>query len=242
MADKSRFSKLIGGAIAGVGLVAGYVLAIRPRILTWGATKEEVERSLPGDDLVRNAKMEATHAITINRPADQVWPWLIQIGHQRAGWYSYDWLHRLMGIAGSLEHERRSAEHVLPQLQDLQVGDVVEIAPDMGYDVVQIDPGRALVLHIAVETETFEPFDPAGEPPDTYFTSSWTWFLEERGENATRLIVRIRVGYSPSLANALMTHGIMEPGSFVMERRTLLGIKRRVEGVEREARCIPWPL
>jgi len=230
MAERSRFSGLIGGALAGAGLVAGYVLAVRPRILTWGATREEVERSLPGDDLVRDAKMVATHAITINRPAHEVWPWVVQIGHQRAGWYSYDWLHRLMGVGGSLEDERRSAEHVLPQLQNLQVGDVVEIAPDMGYNVVEIDPGRAMVLHIAVETETFEPFDPAEEPPDTYFTSSWTWSVEERGRNATRLIVRIRVGYSPSLANALMTHGVMEPGSFIMERKTLLGIKRRVEG------------
>ncbi len=229
MEGESRFSKLIGGVIAGAGLVTGYLLAVRPRILTWGATDGEVQRSLPGDDLVRDAKMEATHAITINRTADQVWPWLVQIGHQRAGWYSYDWLHRLMGIAGSVEAEHRSAEHVIPELQDLRVGDVVEIAPDMGYNVVDLDPGRALVLHIAVETETFEPFDPARRLPDNHFTSSWTWFLKEHGENATRLIVRIRVGYSRSLANVLMTHGIMEPGSFIMERKTLLNIKRRVE-------------
>jgi hypothetical protein len=233
VAKKSRISKLIGGALAGAGLVAGYIIAIRPRILTWGATREEVDRSLPGDDLVRDAKMKATHAITINRPACEVWPWVVQIGHQRAGWYSYDWLHRLMGVAGSVEDDRRSAEHVLPQLQNLQVGDVVEIAPDMGYNVVEIDPGRAMVLHIAVETETFEPFDPAEELPENHFNSSWTWFLEERSADATRLIVRIRVGYSPSPANALMTHGIMEPGSFIMERKTLLGIKRRVEGAAR---------
>jgi hypothetical protein len=161
--------------------------------------------------------------------ADQVSPRLVQIGHQRAGWYSYDWLHRLMGIAGSVEAEHRSAEHVIPELQDLRVGDVVEIAPDMGYNVVEIQPERALVLHIAVETDSFRPFDPREETPANHFNSSWTWFLNERAADATRLIVRIRVGYSPGLANASMVHGVMEPGSFVMERRTLLGIKRRVE-------------
>lgn len=229
MAERHRFSKLIGGAITGAALVAGYAVAIRPRILTWGATDEDVKRPLPGDDLVREAKMEATHAITIDRPPDEVWPWLVQIGHQRAGWYSYDWLHRLMGIAGSVENERRSAEHIIPELQDLEVGDVVEIGPEMGYEVVEMEPGRALVLHVALEPGSFRPFDLGEEMPPEYFTSSWTWFLEESGESATRLIVRIRAGYSPSLANALTVRGVMEPGSFIMERKTLLGIRRRVE-------------
>jgi len=229
MGDRDRFSKLIVGTIAGAATAAGYVLAVRPRILTWGATEDEVTRSLPGDELVLNPKMEATHTITIHASAAEVWPWLVQIGHQRAGWYSYEWIHRLMGIAGSVEHPSRSAERILPQLQDLEVGDIVEIAPDMGYNVVEIQPKRALVLHIAVETDSFRPFDPKEEMPSNYFNSSWTWFLDERAGDVTRLIVRIRVGYSPGLANALMVHGLMEPGSFVMERRTLLGIKRRVE-------------
>ena len=229
MGNRNRFSKLIVGAFAGAAAAAGYVLAVRPRILTWGATGDEVARSLPGDELVASPKMEATHAVTIRASAPEVWPWLVQIGHQRAGWYSYDWIHRLMGIAGSVEHPSRSAERVLPELQDLEVGDVVEIAPDMGYNVVEIQPERALVLHIAVETDNFRPFDPKEEMPVNHFNSSWTWFLDERAGDVTRLIVRIRVGYSPGLANALMVHGLMEPGSFVMERRTLLGIKRRVE-------------
>ncbi len=231
MAEKSRFSKLIGGLVAGAGLVAGYVLAIRPRILTWGATDEEVERPLPGDDLVPDPQMVSTHAITIDRPPDQVWPWVVQIGHQRAGWYSYDWLHRLMGVAGSVENERRSAERVMPMLQDLQVGDVVEIGPDMGYKVVELVPERAMVLHIALEMGTFRVLEPGEETTAETFASSWTWFLEEHGAGTTRLMVRIQVGYSPSLSNALMVHGVMEPGSFVMERKTLLGIKRRAEAM-----------
>jgi hypothetical protein len=134
-----------------------------------------------------------------------------------------------MGVAGSLEDERRSAEHVISDLQNLQVGDQVEIAPDMGYNVVALEPEQAMVLHIAVDTNTFDPFDPAEEPPDDYFASSWTWFLDRIGGDKVRLIVRIRVGYRPSLANGLMVRGVMEPGSFIMERKTLLGIKRRAE-------------
>jgi len=229
MGRKGWLGTLVGGAAAGAALIGAYVVAIRPRLLTWGATAEEAERTLPGDELVADAKMKATHAITIDAPAAEVWPWLVQIGHQRAGWYSYDSLHRLMGIAGSVENQERSAEHVIPELQALDVGDMIEIGPDMGYKVVEIDPGRALVLHIAVEMGTFRSFDPAEETPNDFFASSWTWFLKELGENKTRLIVRIQMDYAPSALQALMVRGVIEPGSFVMERKTLLGIKRRVE-------------
>ena len=229
MGRKGWSRTLVGGAAAGAALIGAYAVAIRPRLLTWGATREETERKLPGDELVPDPKMKATHAVTIDAPAAEVWPWLVQIGHQRAGWYSYDSLHRLMGIAGSVESKERSAEHVIPELQDLEVGDVIEIGPDMGYNVVEIDPERALVLYIAVEMGTFRSFDPREERPDDFFTSSWTCFLEGLGGGKTRLIVRILVDYAPSISQALMVHGVMEPGSFLMERKTLLGIKRRVE-------------
>lgn len=239
MAASTRLSRCIRGAIAGGAAVGGYVLAVRPWMLTWGATDAEVEQGLPGDGLVTEAKMEATHAITIRASAAEVWPWLVQIGHQRAGWYSYDWIHRLMGIAGSVDDgsgqpsEHRSAERIIPSLQDLQVGDVVEIGPDMGYNVVEIQPERALVLHVALDTDSFRPFDPVEESPASSFESSWTWYLDPTDAASTRLIVRIRVGYTPSLANALLTHAVMEPGSFVMERKTMLGIKSRAEAATR---------
>jgi hypothetical protein len=188
---------------------------------------------LPGDDLVPNAKMEATHAITVRASTADVWPWLVQIGQKRGGWYSYDWLHRLMGIAGSAEHGRRSAEHIIPELQDLAVGDVVEIAPDVGYNVVTMRPQRALVLYVVVDAGSGRPLDPGEEMPARYLTSSWCWFLDGTGEGTTRLIVRIRIDHNPSLMNALMIRGVIEPGSFVMERRTLLGIKRRAESLNR---------
>jgi len=214
-----------------VVLLAGlmYWLVIRPWLLRWGATDADARRSLPGDDLLPHPKMETTHAVTIRASAAEVWPWLVQIGHKRAGWYSYDWFHRLMGVAGSVDDDRCSARRVIPELQHLEVGDSVEIAPGMGFKVVAIEPGRALVLHVALDMRTWRPFDPAGTIPDAYLNSSWVWFLDGVDEKTTRLIVRTRYDYNPSLLNALMMRGLMGPGGSVMERKTLLGIQQRAE-------------
>ena len=234
MAGK-KVSTFIRAAIAGGTAVGGYLLAVRPWMLTWGATDAEVQRRLPGDDLVTDPQMEYTHAVTIRASAAEIWPWLVQIGHQRARWYSYDWIHRLMGIAGSVDDgsgqssEHRSAERIIPSLQALDVGDVVEIGPDMGYNVVEIEPERALVLHVALDVDAFRPFDPAAESPARTLESTWTWFLNQTSPASTRLIVRVRVRYTPTVANVFLVHALMEPGSFVMQRRTLLGIKRRAE-------------
>ena len=113
-----------GVLAAAVMVVAGivYALVIRPWQLRRGATDAEVRRSLPGDDLVPDPKCGYTQAVTIKAPVSEVWPWLVQIGYKRAGWYSHDLLHRLMGIAGSVDDERRSAKRIIPELQDLGRG------------------------------------------------------------------------------------------------------------------------
>jgi hypothetical protein len=134
-----------------------------------------------------------------------------------------------MGIVGSVEDGRQSAEHIIPELQDLAVGDVIAISPDGGYSVVEIRPEPGLVLFAAVGLSSGRPIDCGGDAPGSALTSSWTWFLDEIDERTTRLIERIRIGYSPSLANAVVIRGIIEPGSFLMERKTLRGIKRRAE-------------
>jgi hypothetical protein len=213
-----------------------YWLVIRPWLVTWGATDADVRRSLAGDDLVPYPKMETTHAITMQASAAEVWPWLVQIGYKRAGWYSYDFLHRLMGVAGSVDDDCRSAKRIIPELQYLEVGDSLEIGPGMGFTVVAIEPGRALVLHVALDMRTWRPFDPAGSMPDAYLKSSWVWFLDEVDERTTRLIVRTQYDYNPSLLNALMIHGVIGPGGSVMERQTLLGIQQRAEAAAKRDR------
>jgi hypothetical protein len=227
--SKKSLWKGLGAGLLGAAAVSAYVFVIRPWMLTWGTTEEEARRPLPGDALVPNPKSEETHAITIHAPAGEVWPWVVQIGYDRAGWYSYDFIHRALGCAGSVDSPECSAERIIPELQDLKVGDQVEIAEGMGYRVAALEPERAMVLHAAFDMETMEPFDSAGPKPDAYLNSGWAWVVEPIDDETTRLIVRIRQDYSDSLPIALMMYGVIEPGSFIMERKTLLGIKERAE-------------
>jgi len=192
-----------------VTLALLYAVAFRPWHLHRGATLAEVLLPLPGDDLVPSPKFSYTQAISIEARPDEVWPWLVQIGYGRAGWYSHDWIHRLLGIAGSLDNDRRSADRVIPELQDLQVGDLIEIAPGMGLEVVQLERGRFLLTG-----------NEAG---------SWVWFLDPADGDATRLIVRFRGTWEPSLANHLLYGISNELGSLIMQPKTLRGIKLRVE-------------
>ena len=218
----------------GIGITAGvaglmYGLAIRPWQLRRGASDAEVRRALPGDDLVPNPKCGYTHAVTIKAPASEVWPWLVQIGYKRAGWYSHDFLHRLMGIAGSVDDERGSAKRIIPELQDLKAGDVVEIAPGMGYVVANIEPERALILQSRVDTSKWESLSSSDPLPAKYLCSSWVWFLEEIDAKTTRFIVRVKSDYSPGLLSTLSAGIPNELGSLVMQPKTLRVLKQRAE-------------
>jgi len=201
--------------LAIVALAVVYAFIVRPWHLHRGATKDEVQRSLPGDELVPNPKFVWNQAITISAPAAEVWPWLVQIGNQRAGWYSWDVIHRLLGVAGSVDYEDRSADRIIPELQGLQIGDVIQMMPeDMGapgYAVVSIEPDRALVTHIDDENG-----------------ASWVWVLDPIDAESTRLIVRFRQKWEPGLNGLAFWIGD-ELGSLVMQPKTLSGIKQRAE-------------
>jgi hypothetical protein len=224
----------LGVFFIGIGIAGGvagsvYALVIRPWHLRRGATEAEVRRSLPGDDLVPGPKFGYTHAITINASVSEVWPWLVQIGYKRAGWYSHDWLHRIMGIAGSVDDERGSARRIIPELQDLKVGDVVEIASGMGYAVVGMEPGRALILQSRVDTDKWESLSSLDPLPEKYLSSSWVWVLEEIDDRTTRLIVRVRTDTNPGLLSTLSAGIPNELGSLVMQSKTLRTLKQRAE-------------
>jgi len=205
--------------------------ALLPRMNKWGATDAELVRSLPGDELVPQPRIETMRAITINASPAEVWPWLAQIGYKRAGWYSYDFLHRLLRVAGSVDDPRASASRVIPELQDLKVGDSIKIAPQMAFDVVAIEPQRVIVLYGGVNTSTGEKLEPTKPMPEQYLNTSWVWLLEEVDSSSTRLLVRFRQDYNPSRLNRLVYRFSSEFGAFFMERRTLLGIKHRVEAM-----------
>jgi hypothetical protein len=220
--------------VIGIGIaigVAGFVhaLVILPWQLRRGATNAKIQRSLPGDDLVPSPKSGYTQAITIKAQISEVWKWLVQIGYKRAGWYTYDFLHRLVGIAGCVDDERRSAKRIIPELQDLGVGDVIEIAPGMGYTVVGLKPEQALILQSILDTVKWESVSSDDPLPEKYLMSSWVWFLEKIDEKTTRLIVRVRSDHNPGLLSTLSTRIPNALGRLLMQPRTLRVLKQRAE-------------
>jgi hypothetical protein len=129
-----------GSLIAIAGVAAGYALLGRHWHLRWGATETELRAKLAGDDLIADADLTATRAIAIRCPADQVWPWLAQVGQGRGGFYSYDRLENLVRC------DIHSADRIVPELQNVEVGDEVMLAPKVGLTVAALEGGRALVL------------------------------------------------------------------------------------------------
>jgi hypothetical protein len=191
-----------------------HLVALRPWYLRWGATDAEIERPMPGDDLVEVSThpnhRPVTNAVTVNaRPVD-IWPWLVQMGYGRGGLYSYDWIDRLMGVL-----ERSSTWEVLPQYQQLEVGDVIPLGHGPGWPVAAIEPKRSLVLDI-----------PA---PNTQVI--WSYGLYALDDAQTRLVLRITYCTSMSRLLAMVLVQVIDPGSFLMTRKQLLGIKQRAEAL-----------
>ncbi|MFC1996534.1 hypothetical protein ACFLXI_02865, partial [Chloroflexota bacterium] len=171
---------------------------LRPWYSKWGATETEVNKPLPGDDQVPNPNMENTRAITIQAPVESVWPWLVQMGQGRGGLYSYERLENLIGC------EMDNADRIKSEYQDLKVADKVRLAPDGGpppFVVTAIEPGRAIIL--------------GGSAPPT----TWGFILEPIDENTTRLIIRFRQEYEPTLGNTITWRVFTDPINFVMERK-----------------------
>jgi hypothetical protein len=229
---------LLLAALAGAGY-AGYRFVLAPWWRSWGVVPEEVARPLPGDELVPDPGAVETRGITIAATPAEIWPWLLQMGYGRAGWYSYD----MIDMAGS------SAEAITPELQATQVGDVLPTHPGGGFLVKQLEPERALVLYSDTEL-TNEQAAAAraagaeqasanveatgmllGNAQPTEFQVSWAFGLEPIPGGSTRLVERLRVRFGESDKPwTRYTLPMMGFGVFVMLRRQLLGIKQRVEG------------
>ena len=212
---------LAGAAAIGIAFLTPF---LNPRRRKWGATDAEVDRSLPGDELVRWSKGGYTHAVDIRAPATEVWPWLVQIGQGRGGFYSYESLENLIGC------NIRNADRIIPDLQHPEIGDGIPMHPSMGapYRVAAIEPGRALVLQIRADTQTGNTFEITDKMPEKYQNSSWVLYLDESGKETTRLISRSRNDWSRDLASTL-SFAFFGPVSLMMDRKMLLGIKKRAE-------------
>jgi hypothetical protein len=165
---------------------------------------------MPGDDLLSNPDIIATRAVTISAPPPAIWPWLMQMGSGKGGVYTYDWIENLFGL------RMHSAREILPQFQDRKVGDVEQLGsngPRLRVEVLDVE--RAMVLRSE--------------------DGNWIWAfcLYPSGENSTRLISRNRIATpgASALQKGFSTL-VMEPGSLIMERKMLLGIKTRAEALQ----------
>lgn len=180
--------------------------------LRYGATTGETLDALPGDELLPDASLVATRAVTVDAPPERVWPWVAQLGQGRGGFYSYDGLENLVGC------EVESADRVHPEWQHVEPGDDFRLHPKLTLHVAQVDPGRSLVVDGRVRP---------GEPGPPY-AFTWSFVVRKHPDRTTRLLVRERYGWTGP-ASPLVCEPLAA-GSALMTRKMLLGIKARAEG------------
>ena len=208
-----------------LGISVGiYAIVVRPRLLSWGATDEEVHESFPGEDLIPNGQRGGTMAVTINAPPSSVWPWLVQMGCDRAGWYSWDQLDN-----GGVP----SAEHIHPDWQDLAVGDHLLSTPsgNVWFEVASIEPEQFLALRASINLRTGRPFDTALGRPDFYLDGVWSFQLKPLPGERTRLVVSGYASARPKLLQKIADFFFLEPAHWIMQTRQFTNLKRRTEGV-----------
>jgi hypothetical protein len=198
--------------VIGIGIgTAAYSFIARPWHLRWGATDQESDKPIAGDDLIPTCSLSATRAISIRARCDQVWPWIVQLGQGRGGFYSYDFLENIAGC------DIRSADRIVPEWQDVNAGDEIKLHPKVSLQIASLEPGRSLVIRGAVPMgNTTPPYD---------FT--WAFVLREQSDSTTRLLVRERYGYTRWWAPLLVEP--VEAVSFLMSQKMLRGIRARAE-------------
>ena len=206
-------SRLVRAVILGGVAIGLYATAIRPRQLVWGAMPDEVDADLPGDGLVPDADLISTRCIDIDTDPRDVWPWIAQMGQGRGGLYTYDALENLLGC------DMHSEERIVPEWQDVEVGDVFRLHPEIGLTVAQVRAGEALVLLGAVPV--------GGTKGQAPYDFSWAFVLRDGKAGGTRLIVRERYGYTRRWAPLLVEP--VEAVSFLMTQKMLRGIRDRAE-------------
>jgi hypothetical protein len=214
-------------AIAFLFGTAAYAFFFRKLMLKWGATDEEAARPLPGDSLVSKPNYQSTHAVTVLSASKKVWPWIVQIGYQRGGFYSYDWLERQAGLVGL-----HSADEIVPAWQELHPGDTVLLSPVTPMKAAVLEPERAFVLHTVMNPFTAQVADSPLQPETPYIDWSWAFILEPLSTDRTRLLVRVRAKIHPHLLGKALSWLVLEPVHFLMELKMLEGLRTRAEAAK----------
>ena len=206
---------LLGLLIAAVLGILANLFLFWPWMSTWGATREERQSALPGDDLVPNANIQTTKGLTIEAAPEDIYPWLLQLGVDRGGMYSYDWLENLFGL------NVHTVDAIVPEYQNVQVGDFWRFTPKdyvlnpgPGLFVKELRPNAAVLLCFGMENK-----------PDDTCIDTWQFVLEPQADGTTRLLLRSRMAMEQEMPVKL-TYFIQ----FIMERKMLLEIRERAEG------------
>jgi hypothetical protein len=189
-----------------------YFAWLREYQMNWGATAEDVSRYMAGDELQDNPEFDATRAVEIDAPPEKVWPWIVQMGYSKAGFYGFDKLDN----GGN-----PSAEQIIPEFQDLKVGDSIASGEYKGklfnfLEVVEMEPNKSM-LWVFVAT----PWE----------GGTWSWGLYRIDNERTRLVSRLRKGYTINSRQDYVACAVIDVVEILMMRTTLLGIKRRVENM-----------
>ena len=211
-------------AASAAGAFAVYASVLRPRVQWLGTSKEERTATYPGDDLIPGGRRYGAMATTIAAPPEGVWPWLVQMGCDRAGFYSFDRLDN---------GGRPSADRIHPEWQDLREGDRIASAPDASrwFDVALLVPERALVLRASVTVPAARNFDPALGLPPAYSDSTWGFFLRPTVDGHTRLVVTGTARGKPHALIAVANWLFWDPAHWVMQLKQFAGLCRRAESV-----------
>ncbi|MEW5916759.1 MAG: hypothetical protein AB1762_10150, partial [Gemmatimonadota bacterium] len=221
---RSRSARALMLAAGVTPLLIGFYAVAQPWYLDWGATTAELSRTLPGDEIIPDARSQHTRAITINVPVERVWPWLAQLGQDRGGFYSFDVLENVVGCRMPVE------DYLRPDKQSWAIGDKLWMYPPDRAGGVGFATLRVLVPSRALGFATRSTGTSLDEPED----GSWSMVLEPIDGGSTRLLIRGRLAKGRSALGAAFDASVFAPMHYVMERRMMIGIRQLAEGSSRE--------
>ena len=213
------------GAVAAAAVPVVYSVWVRPRMLRWGATDDELADDYPGDEIIPEPTGGSTMATTLPAPPERVWRWLVQMGGDRGGWYSRDWLDN---------DGRPSADRIVPEWQHLEEGQRLSRASAPGqepgsFTVVTLEPNRTLVLRSSYGLFTGRDFDPSSAAaPVPWVDGIWGFHLRPIPGRGTRLVARSRNRGGPSVMTRSFAVLLGEPMHFAMQTRQFRNLRQRV--------------
>ena len=205
-------------------MIACYLtLFLKPFRDRWGCRKAEADQNFPVDNLVDTPNNQFTHAIEINAPAEDIWPWVAQIGQGRGGFYSYEALENLAGM------QICNADEILPEFQNPHLGDLIPFSAEDGYPLVYCESEKGMAISFYFDLKKNKVFVPNESFPSNYFQLTWLWFIKPIDKQRSSFFSRNRIAFTPSLKNKLILGLLSEPIIFAMDRKMCLGIKKRAE-------------